>query len=328
MMHCSSRFPMMPSAAHAESYPMSCQFALFLTFPPPPPTTRHGKELRNDFRCFQRPSSDLGNACIAPCVFSVNRGLHRASCGLRHGQAHLHCSHEDGQARGREGHRRRCAPLAARGNSRRRLHLDGTACISASIAATHPGFSRPSFSHGPRFPGFSGRRAEPLPMRPRPARLCNGCDGVERDCGIIPPQFLVIFGRVVVESFLEAECSQQHMPTHNAGDWALGRAGGGAEALQRRTALRGGTELNGSGIYHPRVATRRGRLGNVRQGKVVKSSRRGLHKSTEWVGDRPRRIGHAKSRRRVASRWRRPCWGSRDRRYERGVASPAWRGRR
>ena len=43
-------------------------------------------------------------------------------------------------------------------------------------------------------------------------------DGVERDYGIIPPQFLVIFGLVVVESFLVAEFSQQHMPTHNAGD--------------------------------------------------------------------------------------------------------------
>jgi hypothetical protein len=46
-------------------------------------------------------------------------------------------------------------------------------------------------------------------MRPRPARLCNGCDGVERDCGIIPPQFLVIFGLVVVESFLVADAYPQ-----------------------------------------------------------------------------------------------------------------------
>jgi hypothetical protein len=66
----------------------------------------------------------------------------------------------------------------------------------------------------------------------------------------------VIFGRVVVESFLEVECSQQHMPTHNAGDWALGRAREGAEAIQRRIALRGGTELSGIVICLPRIATR------------------------------------------------------------------------
>ena len=29
----------------------------------------------------------------------------------------------------------------------------------------------------------------------------------------------------------------QHMPINNAGDWALGRAGGDAEALQRRTGV-------------------------------------------------------------------------------------------
>jgi hypothetical protein len=39
---------------------------------------------------------------------------------------------------------------------------------------------------------------------------------VERD-GIIPPQFLVIFCLVVVESFLVAEFSQQHMPTPQRG---------------------------------------------------------------------------------------------------------------
>jgi hypothetical protein len=44
---------------------------------------------------------------------------------------------------------------------------------------------------------------------------------------------------------------------NNAGDWALGRAGG-----------EGGTELSGIGIYYPRVVTRRGRPGNVRKGKL------------------------------------------------------------
>ena len=181
---------------------------------------------------------------------------------------------------------------------------------------------------------------------------------VERD-GIIPPQFLVIFCLVVVESFLVAEFSQQHMPTHNAGDWARGRAGGGAEALQRRTALRGGTELSGIGIYRPRVATRRGRLGTVRKGKegfhlrkssnkrtlegigmyrtrvatrrgrlgnIQKSSRRGLRKALRLVGDRPGRIcGHDRVRHRLASRWCHRIWSSHDRRYVRGGARPAWR---
>ena len=43
---------------------------------------------------------------------------------------------------------------------------------------------------------------------------------------------------------------------NNAGDWALGRAREGAEALQRRIALRGGTELSGIVICLPRIATR------------------------------------------------------------------------
>jgi hypothetical protein len=116
-------------------------------------------------------------------------------------------------------------------------------------------------------------------------QLIEVYDGVERD-GIIPPQFLVIFCLVFVESFLVAEFSQQHMPTHNAGDWARGRAGGGAEALQRRTALRGGTELSGSGIYHPRVATRRGRLGNVRKGKEGFHLRMSIHSAGGWARER------------------------------------------
>ena len=41
------------------------------------------------------------------------------------------------------------------------------------------------------------------------------------------------------------ECFQQHMPLQSEGDWALERATGGAEALHRRIALRGGTELSG-----------------------------------------------------------------------------------
>jgi len=43
--------------------------------------------------------------------------------------------------------------------------------------------------------------------------------------------------------------------------------GGGAKALQRRTALRIGTERSGIGICQPRVATRRGRPGSVQGGK-------------------------------------------------------------
>ena len=52
------------------------------------------------------------------------------------------------------------------------------------------------------------------------------------------------------------EFFHQHMPIHNAGDWARERAGRGAEALQRRIALRGGTELSGIVICLPRIATR------------------------------------------------------------------------
>jgi hypothetical protein len=91
-------------------------------------------------------------------------------------------------------------------------------------------------------------------------------EGVKRDCGIISPQVLVNFGLVVVEPFLVADFFHQHMPIHNAGDWALGRAGEGAESLKRRIALRGGTELSGIGICHPRVATRRGRPFDDREG--------------------------------------------------------------
>jgi hypothetical protein len=66
-------------------------------------------------------------------------------------------------------------------------------------------------------------------------------EGVERDCGINPLQFLVIFGLVVVETFLVAEFFHQHMLIHNAGDWTLGRSMEGAEALRRRTGLQRGT---------------------------------------------------------------------------------------
>jgi hypothetical protein len=98
------------------------------------------------------------------------------------------------------------------------------------------------------------------------------------------------------------------MPIHNTRDWARERAGGGAEALQRRAALRGGTGLSVIVIYHPRVATRRGRPGNVRKGKVVKSSSDwGLHNSIEWVGDLPRRFGRAKSRHMLPSHFA-PYW--------------------
>jgi len=129
------------------------------------------------------------------------------------------------------------------------------------------------------------------------------------------------------------------MPIHNAGDWDRKREGEGTEALQCRTTQRGGTELSGIDIYHPRVHTRRGRPSNDRKRKAVKSrSDWVLRKRTEWVGDRPtgdqctdvypycRSVGHAKSRHRFASRWCRPNRGSRDCRYERVGASLAWRG--
>jgi hypothetical protein len=44
-------------------------------------------------------------------------------------------------------------------------------------------------------------------------------EGVERDCGIIPPQFLVIFGLVVVEPFLATSiCSSTTRVTWLSGE--------------------------------------------------------------------------------------------------------------
>ena len=58
--------------------------------------------------------------------------------------------------------------------------------------------------------------------------------------------------RVVVAAIAfegaSCECVHQLMPVRNVGDWARGGAVEGAEALRRRTALRCGAWLIGSGI--------------------------------------------------------------------------------
>ena len=66
-------------------------------------------------------------------------------------------------------------------------------------------------------------------------------------------------------------------------------------------------ELSGIVIYHPRVATCRGRPFDVRKGTVVKFSSICLLRDSGVVERMGRRNGHAICRHRIASRWCRPA---------------------